>query len=94
MNKIFLIPCNYSLGCATVISLADDGEVLGNEFGGIFGNGFCSGAISLREDDEYLNKYNEKYGKNNYEILYVGENFEYNEELDLAISKCSDLKRC
>lgn len=93
MNKIFLIPCNYQFECATVIALSDNGEVLGEEFGGIFGNGLCCGAISLREDKEYLDKYNEKYGEGNYELLYVSERFQYNKELDLAISKCPDLSR-
>jgi hypothetical protein len=93
-NKIFLVPCNYRFGCATVIALAEDGELLGSEFGGIFGNGFCNGAIPLRDDEEYLSKYESKYGKYNYELLYVEENFQYNSELDLAISKCDALSRC
>lgn len=91
MNKIFLVPCNYQFGCATVLALAEDGELLGNEFGEIFENGFCSGAIPLREDKNYLDKYTKKYGKDNYELLYVDEKFQYNKELDLAIKKCSSL---
>jgi hypothetical protein len=94
MKKIFLIPCNYRFGCATVIALSEDGDLLGSEFGGIFGNGFCCGAIPLRDSEEYLNKYNEKYGKDNYELLYVGEKFEYSKELEVAINKCEDLTKC
>lgn len=89
-NKIFLIPCNFEFGCATVVSLAEDGELLGNEFGGIFGNGFCSGAIPLQESEEYLNKYDAKYGEDNYEIIYVNDRNTY-KGLKEAIDKCPEL---
>lgn len=88
--KIFLVPCNYMFGGATVIALSVDGELLGSEFGEVFGNGFCSGAISLRDDESYLDIYKEKYGEN-YETVYVGADFEYKEELDIAIKKCKHL---
>lgn len=93
-NKIFLVPCNYFCGTANVIALCDDGEILGNEYGSIFGNGYCSGAIPLKEDKEYIDKYKAKYGIDNYELIYVSsEKDEDYEGLSEAIDNCPDLKR-
>lgn len=91
-NKVFLIPCNYMFGSATVLALGSDGNLFGSEFGGIFGNGFCSGAIPLREDEEYLNKYESHFGEDNYEIVYVDESISKYEGLQEAIDKCEDIK--